>query len=70
MTIKIEATHRLLSEKTNMEKITHYSKMLRRIQLRLHTLDHDTAPKTTQRYLKWAVRLEMRIDKLRSNHRH
>ena len=68
--IPVNATQRLLSEKTNMEKITHYTKMLRRIQTRLHTLDHDTAPKTTQRYLKRAIRLEMRIDKLKSQHRH
>jgi hypothetical protein len=67
---KIMAAQRLLSEKTNQEKITHYSKMLQRVKHRLHQLDHDRAPKTTQRYLKWAVRLETRIHKLKSRHRH
>lgn len=68
--IPVQATQRLLSQKTVQEKIVHYTKILHRVQIRLHTLDHDTAPKTTQRYLKRAVRLEMRIDKLKSQHRH
>jgi len=68
--MRINASQRLLSQKSTQEKITHYSKMLQRVKTRLHKLDHDTAPKTTQRYLKWAVRLELRIDKLKSQHRH
>lgn len=68
--MKVYATQRLLSEKTNAEKITHYSKMLHRVKHRLLQLDRDKQPKTTQRYLAWAVRLEKRIIKLRSQHRH
>jgi len=68
--MKILAGQRLLSQKTNQEKITHYSRMLQRVKHRLHQLDHDQQPKTTQRYLAWAVRLEKRIHKLKSLHRH
>jgi len=68
--MKVEATLRLLSQKTNAEKITHYTKMLSRVKNRLLQLDHDRQPKTTQRYLAWAVRLEKRIAILKSRHRH
>lgn len=68
--IKIQATQRLLSQRTNQEKITHYSKMLRRVKTRLHQLSHEKQPKTTRHYIAWALRLEKRIDKLKSLHRH
>lgn len=68
--IKLNATQRLLSLQSNQEKITHYSKMLRRVKTRLHQLSHDAQPKTTQRYMAWAIRLEKRILKLKSQHRH
>jgi len=68
--MRIYAAQRLLSEKSNQEKITHYSRMLHKVKHRLHQLSHDKQPKTTQRYLAWAVRLEKRIDRLKSQHRH
>jgi ABC-type phosphate transport system auxiliary subunit len=68
--MKVCATQRLLSQKTTVEKITHYTKMLHRVKHRLLQLDHDRQPKTTQRYLAWAVRLEKRLAKLKSLHRH
>ena len=63
--MKVYATQRLLSQKTNAEKITHYQKMLQRVKYRLLQLEHDKQPKTTRRYLAWAVRLEKRIAKLK-----
>lgn len=68
--MKVQATQRLLSEKTNAEKITHYQKMLQKVKHRLLELDHERQPKTTQRYLAWAVRLEKRLVILKSRHRH
>lgn len=68
--MKILASQRLLSEKTNQEKITHYSKMLTRVKHRLMQLDPLKQPRTAQRYLAWAIRLEKRIMKLQSMHRH
>lgn len=68
--MRVYATQRLLSQKTNAEKITHYTKMLHRVKHRLLQLDQDRQPKTVQRYLAWAVRLEKRIAKLKSQHRH
>lgn len=68
--IKLQATQRLLSEKMTVEKLTHYKKMLRKVKDRLHHLDHDRQPKTTQRYLKRAVWLEQRIHKLQTQRRH
>lgn len=68
--MKVLATQRLLSQRTNAEKITHYTKMLHRVKHRLLQLDLDRQPKTVQRYLAWAVRLEKRIHILKSRHRH
>lgn len=68
--IKIQATQRLLSECSNMEKITHYSKMLQRVKHRMMQLDPEKQPKTCQHYVAWAIRLEKRIHKLKNNHRH
>jgi hypothetical protein len=68
--IQVNATQRLLSQMSNQEKITHYSKMLQRVKHRLHQLDPDRQPRTTERYLKWAVRLEKRIAGLKSRHRY
>lgn len=68
--MKVYATQRLLSQKTNAEKITHYTKMLHRVKHRLLQLDSERQPKTVQRHLAWAVRLEKRIAKLKSQHRH
>ncbi len=68
--IILYATQRLLSEKSNQEKITHYSKMLNRVKIRLHQLDPQRQPKTVQHHLAWAIRLEKRIFKLKSQHRH
>lgn len=68
--MRIEASQRLLSQMSNQEKITHYTKMLGRIKHRLRNLDPETAPLTTRRYLKRAIRLEMRVQELKSRHRH
>jgi phage host-nuclease inhibitor protein Gam len=68
--IKIHAAQRLLSQKSVQEKITHYSKMLQRVKHRLHQLSHDKQPKTTQHYIAWAIRLEKRLARLKSQHRH
>lgn len=70
MTIQLRATQRLLSQQTTREKITHYQKMLTRVKHRLLQLDPDKQPKTAQRYLAWAIRLEKRIFGLQSNNRH
>jgi hypothetical protein len=68
--IRLNATQRLLSQKTNQEKITHYSKMLNKVKTRLLGLDSERQPKTTQHYMAWAIRLEKRIFKLKTQHRH
>lgn len=65
----IQAARRL-SESLTVEKITHYQKMLSRIKHRLLQLDHDTAPMTTRRYIDRAIRIEKRIHKLQTKHRH
>jgi hypothetical protein len=67
--MRIFAAQRL-SEKSNQEKITHYTKMLQRVKHRLHQLDYATAPKTTRHYIAWALRLEKRIAKLKTRHRY
>jgi hypothetical protein len=68
--MRINATQRLLSQKTTQEKITHYQKMLTRVKHRLLQLDSEQQPKTTQRYITWAIRLEKRIIGLQSNNRY
>lgn len=67
--MKILASRRL-AQKTNMEKVTHYQKMLQKVKHRLHLLDPESAPLTTQRHVNRAIRLEKRILKLQNNHRH
>lgn len=68
--MRVYAAQRLLSERSNMEKITHYQKMLARVKHRLMQLDPEKQPKTCRRYLAWAIRLEKRVHKLKSLHRH
>lgn len=68
--MEIKATQRLLSQKTNQEKLTHYKRRLNTIKQRLRTINPDTAPITTRKLLKRAVRLELHIQDLRSRHQH
>ncbi len=67
---KLNAAERLLSEKTNQEKITHYTRMLNKVKSRLRKLSHEEQPMTTKRYIAWALRLEKRLEILRSRHQH
>lgn len=68
--MKIEASQRLVSQMSNQEKITHYSRMLYRVKRKLHRLSPETAPLTTKHYEVWRSRLETRISKLKSRHRY